>query len=58
MKPRIEYIAMPEELKARYQYFTQANTAKLKKTGCAHKCFSLEEAIKDYVGYLKGHSCL
>ncbi|MFA6216900.1 MAG: ADP-glyceromanno-heptose 6-epimerase [Candidatus Omnitrophota bacterium] len=57
-RPRIEYIPMPEELKARYQYFTQANLTKLRKAGCHHRCLSLEEAVRDYAGYLKDRAYL
>jgi len=58
MKPRIEYIDMPHELKARYQYFTQAIVTKLEKANCHHVCNSLELAVKDYVEYLQGHKYL
>jgi ADP-L-glycero-D-manno-heptose 6-epimerase len=56
--PDIEYIQMPPELRDKYQYFTQADLTKLRKTGLEHKFFTLEQAIKDYVGYLKNHSYL
>jgi ADP-L-glycero-D-manno-heptose 6-epimerase len=46
---RIDYIPMPEYLKPKYQYFTQANPAKLRKAGCNHSCLSLEEAVKEYI---------
>ena len=58
MKPRIEYVEMPPDIRPRYQYFTEASLKKLRKTGCKHKFFTLEAAIKDYAGYLKGHSYL
>jgi len=45
----IEYIEMPEVLRGKYQYFTQADTGKLRKAGYAKELTSLEEAIKDYV---------
>lgn len=48
--PRIEYIPMPEVLRDRYQYFTQADMRKLRATGCPLKFTPLEDAIKDYVG--------
>jgi ADP-L-glycero-D-manno-heptose 6-epimerase len=32
-EPRIEYIPMPEVLRSKYQYFTQANIARLRETG-------------------------
>lgn len=53
IKPVIEYIEMPEEIKGQYQYFTQAKMEKLKASGCAHNFVSLEEAVKDYTTYLK-----
>jgi ADP-L-glycero-D-manno-heptose 6-epimerase len=58
LKPNIEYIDMPPEIRDKYQYFTQADLRKLKSTGCKHKFHSLEEAVKDYVGYLKDGSYL
>lgn len=58
IRPQIEYIEMPENLREKYQYFTQADLTKLKKAGCKHNFFSLEEAVKDYVGYLKDYSYL
>jgi len=51
--PEIEYIEMPEALRGKYQYFTQADTAKLRKSGCKHSCMELEDSIKDYASYLK-----
>jgi ADP-L-glycero-D-manno-heptose 6-epimerase len=57
-KPRIEYIDMPQELRPRYQYFTQAKMEKAKKAGLRHAFMSLKDAVKDYCGYLKAHSYL
>lgn len=45
----IEYIDIPDELKNQYQYYTQANIDKLKKSGCAVKFHTLEESVTDYV---------
>ena len=45
----IEYIDMPENIKDQYQYFTEADMGKLKKTGCPTKFRTLDTAIKDYV---------
>jgi ADP-L-glycero-D-manno-heptose 6-epimerase len=51
--PRIEFIDMPEVLRGKYQYFTQANVGKLRATGYARPMTSLEEAVRDYVqGFL------
>ena len=47
--PVIEYIEMPEILKDKYQYYTEANLSKLKKTGLPLKITSLEAAVADYV---------
>lgn len=45
----IEIIPMPEDLRGKYQYFTEAKMDKLKKSGYTKKFYSLEEGIKDYV---------
>ncbi len=58
-KKNIEYVDMPEQLRAKYQYFTKADMTKLKKSGCNHQFWTLENAIDDYVNnYLKSNSCL
>ncbi|MBT8763025.1 ADP-glyceromanno-heptose 6-epimerase [Desulfohalobiaceae bacterium Ax17] len=48
-EPSIEYIEMPESIRDKYQYFTQARMDKLKAAGCPCSFMSLEEAAKDYV---------
>ena len=48
-KPSIQYIPMPPEIRPKYQYFTQAETARLRAAGCAHQCRSLEESVAEYV---------
>jgi ADP-L-glycero-D-manno-heptose 6-epimerase len=48
-KPHIEYIEMPENIKGKYQYYTEANMEKLKQAGCPVEFCSLEEAVNDYV---------
>jgi ADP-L-glycero-D-manno-heptose 6-epimerase len=40
---------MPENIKEKYQYYTQADIKKLRKAGYDGKISSLEEGIKDYV---------
>jgi ADP-L-glycero-D-manno-heptose 6-epimerase len=52
-KAGIEYVDMPEYLKPKYQYFTQAKIEKLKKAGCNYKFSLLEDSVRDYVKYLK-----
>lgn len=45
----IEYIEMPEILKGKYQYFTEADLKKLRAAGCKHQFMTLEESVGDYV---------
>ena len=40
---------MPEVLRDKYQYFTQAKIDKLRDQGYQNNLFSLEEAVGDYV---------
>ncbi len=52
-EPSIEFIDMPEVLRGKYQYFTQADIAKLRETGYEREMTPLDEAVRDYVqGYL------
>jgi ADP-L-glycero-D-manno-heptose 6-epimerase len=48
-KPRIEFIEMPEAIRDRYQYFTEANLARLRGAGYTAPVTSLEDAVSDYV---------
>jgi ADP-L-glycero-D-manno-heptose 6-epimerase len=48
----IEYIPMPETLREKYQYYTCADSRKLKAAGCGHECMGLDDAVTDYAGYL------
>ena len=48
-KTNIEYIDIPENIREKYQYFTQAEMKKLHKAGYRKKATSLEDAIEDYV---------
>jgi ADP-L-glycero-D-manno-heptose 6-epimerase len=48
-EPRIEYIEMPETIRDKYQYFTQADVHKLVATGYDRPITSLEDAVRDYV---------
>ncbi len=51
----IEYIEMPESLRARYQYFTQAEMTHLRQAGYDKPFTPLQEAVKDYGEYLRAH---
>src|SRR4029077_4004754 len=48
-EPRIEYIDMPESIRDKYQYFTQADIHKLRSNGYDQPITSLEDAVRDYV---------
>jgi ADP-L-glycero-D-manno-heptose 6-epimerase len=47
--PNITYIDMPEDLQGKYQYFTEATSAKLRAAGYMQAFCSLEEGVQDYV---------
>lgn len=48
-KPVIEYIDMPEDIRDKYQYFTEADMRKLRQAGYRETFYSLEEGVDDYV---------
>jgi ADP-L-glycero-D-manno-heptose 6-epimerase len=45
----IQFIEMPEAIRDKYQYFTEANLTRLRAAGYAAPVTSLEEAVSDYV---------
>ncbi len=45
----IEYVSMPENLKNQYQYFTEADMTKFKKTGCPVRFQTIFEGASDYI---------
>lgn len=49
MEPNIEFIDMPDGLEKRYQYYTCADTTKLRGGGFESEFTSLEESVRDYV---------
>lgn len=49
MPPNIEYVEMPEGLRQKYQYFTEASVDKLREVGYAQPFYTLEDGVKDYV---------
>ncbi|MCG2742247.1 MAG: hypothetical protein L6300_18705, partial [Syntrophaceae bacterium] len=58
MPASIEYFDMPQSIKDKYQYYTQADLGKLENAGINHKFSGFNEAVKDYAGFLKNHSYL
>lgn len=49
MPPNIEFIDMPEDIRDKYQYFTEAAMDKLKAAGYSKEFYSLEKGVDDYV---------
>ncbi len=47
--PRIEYVDMPEDIRDKYQYFTEARTDRLRAAGYPHAPMPLEAAVAEYV---------
>lgn len=47
--PNIEFVDIPEDIRDKYQYFTEANMQKLKEAGYKEDFYSLEDGVKDYV---------
>jgi ADP-L-glycero-D-manno-heptose 6-epimerase len=58
-EPNISFIDTPEDIRDKYQYFTEANMAKLIGQGYDKPFHTLEEGVADYVkNYLVGHKYL
>ena len=49
MKVNIKYIDMPEKLRGKYQYYTQADMKHLRFVGYEKPFANVEEGVKDYV---------
>jgi ADP-L-glycero-D-manno-heptose 6-epimerase len=49
IEPNIEFIDTPVDIRDKYQYFTEANMAKLHSIGYNKPFYSLEEGVADYV---------
>ncbi len=47
--PRIDYIEMPEAIRARYQYFTEARMDRLRRAGYTAPFTPIEEGVGRYV---------
>ncbi len=50
----IEYVDFPEDLKGKYQSFTQADLTRLRAAGYDGKFLSVEEGVERYVSWLVG----
>ncbi len=49
LQEKIAYREMPEELKGKYQYYTQADLSRLRAAGYAAPMTSLEDGVRQYV---------
>ncbi len=49
LTPNVSFIPTPEDIRDKYQYFTEADMAKLKAIGYDKPFTSLEEGVEDYV---------
>lgn len=49
LQSNIVYIDMPEQLKEKYQYYTQANVENLRNAGYNKEFWNLEDGVEDYV---------
>ena len=48
-EPNISFIPTPEDIRDKYQYYTEANMEKLKSIGYNQPFMTLEEGVEDYV---------
>ena len=48
-KERIVFIDTPKDIREKYQYFTEANMAKLRSIGFKERFHTLEEGVNEYV---------
>ncbi len=49
----VDYVPFPEDLKGRYQSFTEADLALLRQTGCDVVFRSVEHGVRDYLNHLE-----
>ena len=49
IESNVEFIDMPEDIRDKYQYFTEANMNKLSTVGYKEKFFTLEEGVDEYI---------
>jgi ADP-L-glycero-D-manno-heptose 6-epimerase len=52
-EPKIEFIEMPEALRGKYQYRTQAETEKLRNAGYTRAFTNLEDGVRAYAAFLE-----
>ncbi|MDD5484102.1 MAG: ADP-glyceromanno-heptose 6-epimerase [Kiritimatiellae bacterium] len=52
-EPQIEFIDMPETLRAKYQYHTEADVSRLRAAGYSEPFAPLEEGVREYIAWLQ-----
>lgn len=50
---KIEYIPFPDDLRGRYQSFTEADLTRLRATGCDVEFRTVEVGVSDYLSWIK-----
>ena len=55
-KKKLHYIDFPDDLKGKYQSFTQANLDQLRSVGYANSFNSVEEGVRKYITWLSENS--
>lgn len=48
-KPDIEFIPVPESIRAKYQYYTKADMTRLREAGFDKKMTNIERGVDDYI---------
>lgn len=54
--PNIHFIDIPEDIRDKYQYFTEAKMGKMRQAGCELPFHSLEDGVSDYVQHYLMHN--
>ncbi|MEI8279868.1 MAG: ADP-glyceromanno-heptose 6-epimerase [Bacteroidota bacterium] len=49
LEPNIQFVDTPEDIRDKYQYFTEADMNKIRNAGYPHPFYSLEDGVKEYV---------
>jgi ADP-L-glycero-D-manno-heptose 6-epimerase len=52
-EPQIEFFDMPETLREKYQYRTEADVSRLRASGYTAPFTSLEDGVRDYIERLQ-----
>jgi ADP-L-glycero-D-manno-heptose 6-epimerase len=52
---QIDFIDTPADIRAHYQYFTEATMARLSSAGYVRRTTSLEDGVRQYVAALEAH---